>query len=65
MMQALDEAFPEARKDRTDGLKLILPNGWIHVRASNTEPILRLGAEAKTEAELDALYREVLRVIAQ
>jgi phosphomannomutase len=63
IMQALDEGFPEAVKDRTDGLKLMLPNGWIHVRASNTEPLLRLGAEARTQAELDDLYREVLRVI--
>jgi phosphomannomutase len=63
IMQALDEGFPEARKDRSDGLKLTVPNGWIHVRASNTEPLLRLGAEAKTEAELDELYRAVLRVI--
>ncbi|MGI8744481.1 MAG: phosphoglucosamine mutase [Bryobacteraceae bacterium] len=65
IMQSLDDSFPGACKDRSDGLKLILPNGWIHVRASNTEPLLRLGAEAKTEAEVEELYRAVLRVIAQ
>ncbi len=63
MMQALAESFPNARKDRSDGLKLILPNGWIHVRASNTEPLLRLGAEATTEFGLEELYSAVMRVI--
>ena len=63
-MQALDARFPEARKDRNDGLKIILPDGWIHVRASNTEPVLRLAAEAKSQARLEELYRETGRVIA-
>ena len=63
IMQALDVSFPGAAKDRTDGLKLILRDGWIHVRASNTEPLLRLGAEATSEQRLDELYSEVLRVI--
>jgi phosphomannomutase len=64
LMQALDARFPEARKDRNDGLKIILPDGWIHVRASNTEPVLRLAAEAKSQARLEELYRETGRVIA-
>ncbi len=58
MMQALEALYPGAKTDRTDGLKLILENGWIHVRASNTEPILRVAAEAKTESELEELYRK-------
>lgn len=64
ILQALDEKFAAAIKDRTDGLKLIFPDGWIHVRASNTEPLLRLGAEAKSQQRLDELYDEVLRVVA-
>jgi len=36
LMQTLEESFPQAQMDRLDGLKLLLPNGWIHVRASNT-----------------------------
>ena len=64
IMQALDKRFEKAGKDRTDGLKLIFPDGWIHVRASNTEPLLRLGAEATSERRLQDLYEEVLRVVA-
>ncbi|MCL5745261.1 MAG: phosphoglucosamine mutase, partial [Acidobacteria bacterium] len=63
MMQSLEESFPNARTDRSDGLKLIFPEGWIHVRASNTEPILRLAAEARSEAEMERLYGEVMRLL--
>jgi phosphomannomutase len=57
MMQGLETAFPGARVDRTDGLKLIFDDGWIHVRASNTEPLLRIAAEARTKARLEELYK--------
>jgi phosphomannomutase len=55
MMQALEAAFPQARVDRSDGLKLMLNEGWIHVRASNTEPLLRIAAEARTPEALASL----------
>ena len=38
--------IPEARPDRRDGLRLEWPDRWVHVRASNTEPIVRVIAEA-------------------
>jgi phosphomannomutase len=38
-------AFPEARASRLDGLRLDYPGGWLLVRSSNTEPIVRLVAE--------------------
>jgi phosphomannomutase len=61
LMQALEESFPGVETDRSDGLKLILPAGaWIHVRASNTEPLLRMAAEARSEAEVEELYARVL-----
>lgn len=65
LMQALEEAFPNAATDRADGLKLILPDSWIHVRASNTEPLLRLAAEAKSEERLEEVYGTVLRLFEQ
>jgi phosphomannomutase len=59
VMQELEDRFPDAQTDRTDGLKLIWPNRWIHVRASNTEPILRFSAEAKSADEMERMYSEV------
>ena len=60
-MQALEDQFPDAKLDRSDGLKLILEDAWIHVRASNTEPLLRLAAEAKSEERMEELYADVRR----
>jgi phosphomannomutase len=62
IMQALEEAFPDADADRCDGLKLMLPEGWVHVRASNTEPLLRLAVEAKSQSATDELYGRVSRL---
>ena len=39
-------AFPEASADRRDGLRLDWEDRWVHIRASNTEPIVRVIAEA-------------------
>jgi phosphomannomutase len=63
MMQALEDSFPDAARDRSDGLKLMLPEGWIHVRASNTEPLLRLAAEAKSAPGVEDLYSRVLSLL--
>lgn len=46
-------AFPAAQPSRLDGLRLDFSGGWLLVRASNTEPIVRLVAEAATEAVVD------------
>jgi phosphomannomutase len=57
VMQQLEDSFPDVRTDRSDGLKLMWPDRWIHVRASNTEPILRFSAEARTVEEMESLYQ--------
>jgi phosphomannomutase len=64
MMQALEEAFPGVAADRTDGLKITIPGAWIHVRASNTEPILRLAVETRTAKDTDQLYDRVAQLFA-
>ncbi len=53
------EAHPEAKTDRRDGLRLDWPNRWAHVRASNTEPIVRVITEAPTEADARALADQI------
>ncbi|MFD4293011.1 phosphomannomutase/phosphoglucomutase [Rhodococcus sp. NPDC058532] len=50
--------------DRLDGVTVDLGDGaWFNLRASNTEPLLRLNVEARTRAEVDALVAEVLAVV--
>jgi len=64
MIQRLEAAFQGGRIDRADGIKMSWPGRWFHLRASNTEPLLRLSVEAATEQEAAALFRAV-REIAQ
>ena len=46
--------------DTRDGIKVILPGGWFIVRGSNTEPVVRVVAEAATEAAAERIATKVL-----
>ena len=59
----LKAAFPGLKFDELDGLTIWLTNGWFNLRASNTEPIMRLNAEAHTQAELEELTSTLTRLI--
>ena len=50
-IDALEKRFSDATPDRLDGLRLDWPNKWLLVRVSNTEPIVRVFAEAPTADE--------------
>jgi len=54
---ALRTAFADAEVDTQDGLRLSWPDRWVHVRPSGTEPIVRVIAEAPTEAAARELVR--------
>jgi phosphomannomutase len=51
--------WPEAEVNRLDGLKWIWPDRWIHLRPSNTEPIIRILAEAPSLAEAERLVEDL------
>lgn len=60
------EAFPGAQTDSLDGLTIWLDNGsWFNVRGSNTEPVLRLNAEANSPQQLDELVGKVTSLITE
>src|SRR5881275_2168071 len=61
---ALRTRFPEASVDTQDGLRLAWRDRWLHVRPSNTEPIIRLIAEAPTGAAARDLVDEARRLCA-
>ena len=48
-LSAMEALYPEVRQTNIDGLKLDFPDGWVHLRGSNTEPIVRVYAEASTQ----------------
>ena len=54
----LRRRFPDATVDVQDGLRLAWSDRWLHVRPSNTEPIVRLIAEAPTSAQAERLIQE-------
>jgi phosphomannomutase len=56
---ALAARWPEAKADRQDGLRLDWPDRWVHVRPSNTEPIVRVIAEAPRREDAERLCAEV------
>jgi len=60
LVAALAEKFSHEVTDRLDGLKIIRDYGWVHVRPSNTEPIIRCYAEARTTAEATELTSLVI-----
>lgn len=63
VLAKITETFTDGEIDSLDGLTVQYPNGWFNVRPSNTEPLLRLNAEAKTKAELDELVAKVTGLI--
>ena len=52
---SLETIFDCNEINKIDGIKFIWPNKWIHIRKSNTEPIIRIFAEAKNQDEVNEL----------
>ena len=62
-IERIGERFRDGRQDRLDGLTVEYEDWWCNVRPSNTEPLLRLNVEARTEALLEEKTAEVLAII--
>lgn len=60
---ALKKNWPTAQLTEIDGLKLDLPEGWIHVRSSNTEPIVRIMAESALPGKAKELAQKASEII--
>ncbi|MDG1823600.1 MAG: phosphoglucosamine mutase [Flavobacteriaceae bacterium] len=56
--------FSDEQVTTIDGVKVDFPYGWVHIRKSNTEPIIRIYAEAKTKSELDQLVTAIETLVA-
>jgi phosphomannomutase len=62
-IEAIADHFADGRQDRLDGLTVEFDDWWCNVRPSNTEPLLRLNAEARTPELLADKSAEVLELI--
>ena len=59
MLEKVQAHYANARLNTSDGVRVDVAEGWVHLRPSNTEPIVRLIAEAKDEVRVGALIDEV------
>jgi phosphomannomutase len=62
-LNLLKETYSGEKLDLTDGLKILRPDSWAHIRPSNTEPIMRIVVEARSEEAARAWAREIIAKI--
>jgi len=63
ILQALKEKYSDGKISELDGLKVDYDDWWFNVRPSNTEPLLRLNLEAKTQEKMAEKQEELLHII--
>ncbi|MDD3195877.1 MAG: phosphoglucosamine mutase [Paludibacter sp.] len=63
VLQRLADTFAHYEVNTIDGVKIDFPNGWVHLRKSNTEPIIRIYSEAGSMEEANALANQVIALI--
>ena len=64
VLLAMQEKYTHEQITTIDGLKIDFPFSWVHLRKSNTEPIIRIYTEAKSQAEADALATHFMEEMA-
>ena len=62
-MKEVEEKFSDAEIDHTDGVTISYPDWWANIRASNTEPLLRLNLEANDPALMRAKLTELEKML--
>lgn len=64
ILAAVKEKYSNEKVTDIDGVKIDFPKSWVHLRKSNTEPIIRIYSEAATMEEADRLAEDIKKVIA-
>lgn len=62
ILQGLKQKYAGEKVTDIDGVKIDFPQGWVHLRKSNTEPIIRIYSEAPDETSANRLAEEVIAV---
>ncbi len=60
---ALERRYSDGKQDHLDGLSVDYPTWWFNLRASNTEPVIRLNLEGRSRDEMEARKEEVIGII--
>ena len=65
ILEAMKQRYRNEKITDIDGVKIDFPESWVHLRKSNTEPIIRIYAEAHTMEEAEKLADDIKGVIAE
>ena len=63
ILQRIKQMYANEQVTDIDGVKIDFADKWVHLRKSNTEPIIRVYSEAATMEEADALGKEIMKVV--
>lgn len=63
ILARVKEIYKDERVNDIDGVKIDFAEGWVHLRKSNTEPIIRVYSEASTTEKANALAQQVMAII--
>lgn len=63
ILEKVKEMFANEKITDIDGVKIDFPDKWVHLRKSNTEPIIRVYSEAATMEEADELGKKLMQVV--
>lgn len=65
ILQKVKEVYKNEQINDVDGVKIDFADKWVHLRKSNTEPIVRVYSEAKSQEEAEKIGQEVMNLISQ
>ncbi len=63
ILESVKKHYSNEKITDIDGVKIDFPNSWVHLRKSNTEPIIRVYSEASTEQEANKLAEDVINQV--
>ena len=61
ILKAMEQKYADEQTTTIDGLKIDFSESWVHLRKSNTEPIIRIYTEAKSQKEADELAQRFIQ----
>ncbi|RXK47118.1 phosphoglucosamine mutase [Aquirufa rosea] len=63
ILETIAKDYQEFQVNTIDGVKIDFPEGWVHLRKSNTEPIIRIYAEASSEEQANTFAQQIINAI--
>lgn len=63
ILEKMKEKFSDQQVTDIDGVKIDFPDKWVHLRKSNTEPIIRIYSEAHSQNEAEEIGKQIIEII--